>query len=147
MPFVNCDYCGKRLFRSPRFLRMFKRFFCDASHKALGSGPRGNTHHRWKGGVDRRGLGLRARKIFGNVCARCSWKEAPCDAHHIVARSAGGSNELTNIIILCPNCHRLADFGIVTESELRTIWDQKYGSIRQYALEHKRPPLALKAVP
>jgi len=47
---------------------------------------------------------LRAR---GNRCERCGWDEASCDAHHIVERSAGGLNTVSNSRVLCPNCHRI----------------------------------------
>ena len=44
-------------------------------------------------------------------CELCDWRVASCDIHHIVERKDGGSNDLNNLIILCPNCHRKAHFG------------------------------------
>lgn len=40
-------------------------------------------------------------------CSICGWNEATCDIHHIIPKSKGGSNEHNNLIIVCPNCHRI----------------------------------------
>ena len=40
-------------------------------------------------------------------CAICGWNESTCDIHHIVERSNGGTNDMSNLILLCPNCHRI----------------------------------------
>lgn len=48
-------------------------------------------------------------KIFsrGKVkCVLCGWNNATCDVHHIISKKDGGSNDNSNLIILCPNCHR-----------------------------------------
>lgn len=29
-----------------------------------------------------------------------------CDVHHVIPRSKGGTNHKSNLIYLCPNCHR-----------------------------------------
>lgn len=41
-------------------------------------------------------------------CSACGWNESVCDLHHIIPKSKGGTNDHTNITVLCPNCHRLA---------------------------------------
>ncbi len=60
-------------------------------------------------------------KRFSDACMRCGWKLAPCDAHHILPRSKGGTQTLENGILLCPNCHRLADLGLVSADELGQV--------------------------
>ncbi|MFA5299168.1 MAG: HNH endonuclease signature motif containing protein [Lutibacter sp.] len=40
-------------------------------------------------------------------CSICGWDEARCDSHHIISRENGGKDTLDNLIIVCPNCHRL----------------------------------------
>lgn len=40
-------------------------------------------------------------------CSLCGWNESTCDIHHIIPKSKGGNNELDNLIIICPNCHRV----------------------------------------
>lgn len=52
-------------------------------------------------------IARRLIKERGNPCQNCKWDEANCDVHHILPRSKGGTNEKSNLIILCPNCHRL----------------------------------------
>ena len=39
-------------------------------------------------------------------CSICGWNESTCDIHHIIPKNKGGSNENSNLIIVCPNCHR-----------------------------------------
>lgn len=40
-------------------------------------------------------------------CSICGWNESTCDVHHIVAKKDGGTNEMSNLICVCPNCHRV----------------------------------------
>jgi hypothetical protein len=61
------------------------------------------------------------RKRFSGACMRCGWDLAPCDTHHILPKRKGGKQTLENGIILCPNCHRLADYGILSTEELIRI--------------------------
>lgn len=46
--------------------------------------------------------------LRGNKCEKCGFDKVPeiLELHHIVRRCDGGSNDLTNLKILCPNCHR-----------------------------------------
>jgi predicted restriction endonuclease len=68
----------------------------------------------------------RAKLLYGNKCAVCSWSEASCDAHHIIPVSTGGENIVENIIILCPNHHRLAHNGILTVPNLLRLREKIY---------------------
>jgi len=46
-----------------------------------------------------------------STCEVCGWYcggLSVLDAHHIVSRQAGGSNSVENLVVLCPNHHRLA---------------------------------------
>ena len=49
----------------------------------------------------------RAKEIRGDVCQICDWKESSCDGHHIISIIKGGKHTVSNIVILCPNHHRL----------------------------------------
>lgn len=43
-----------------------------------------------------------------NKCAICGFNYVPIlEIHHIIPKSSGGNNNLHNLIVLCPNCHRL----------------------------------------
>ena len=65
-------------------------------------------------------------------CAICHWsipewkdgykKHEPMHGlhyHHIVPVSDGGSGNTDNIILLCPNCHKMAHAGLISDDELR----------------------------
>lgn len=39
-------------------------------------------------------------------CVLCGWNNAKCDIHHIKDISFGGTNDMTNLIYVCPNHHR-----------------------------------------
>jgi 5-methylcytosine-specific restriction endonuclease McrA len=51
---------------------------------------------------------LRLKHSDGLSCARCSKRFAPdqLHAHHMVFRSRSGSNDMTNLVILCRACHQ-----------------------------------------
>lgn len=67
---------------------------------------------RRKEGKDRYHKAEKVRRKFGSLaCFVCGWKESSCDVHHVLPRRDGGSDDLSNLTILCPNHHRLADRG------------------------------------
>jgi hypothetical protein len=39
-------------------------------------------------------------------CVLCGWDKSICDIHHIIPRRDGGSDDMNNLIGVCPNCHR-----------------------------------------
>ncbi len=60
------------------------------------------------------------------------WMEnASCDVHHIIPKKCGGTNEHSNLTVLCPNCHREAhehnqrDF-VSIETVLGDSWKDHY---------------------
>lgn len=48
-------------------------------------------------------------------CFNCGWNLCVCDFHHILPQSKGGGDELSNLTYLCPNCHRAAHNGLISE--------------------------------
>lgn len=63
---------------------------------------------------------------YGFKCAICGWRlpsneplKHGCQLHHIKHVSDGGTNNVSNLILLCPNCHKMAHSGFIPESELR----------------------------
>lgn len=64
-------------------------------------------------------------------CAICNWSlgrfdfgdktevAMGCEFHHITPVSEGGRNDESNLILLCPNCHKKAHAGLLTREELR----------------------------
>jgi hypothetical protein len=61
------------------------------------------------------------KQFVGDKCVRCGWNEAGCEAHHIIPKSKGGLNTLQNAIVLCPNCHKLADLDKLSIEYLQNI--------------------------
>jgi len=69
------------------------------------------------------------RREFHDRCAICGWNLAPCDVCHIEARKNGGYDTLENVVMLCPNHHRLFDLGkipveTIREARLKTLVHQ-----------------------
>lgn len=48
--------------------------------------------------------------IPNDKCEICQWTKGPCDRHRIIP-SRGYTRE--NIIVVCPNCHRLITFNLI----------------------------------
>ena len=74
-------------------------------------------------------------KVFQRMklgCSRCGWKEAVCDLHHINGRKGPDAHSHSNLSMLCPNCHRLADRGKIKEllipltSSIGDKWKEYY---------------------
>lgn len=40
-------------------------------------------------------------------CSICGWNESNCDIHHIIDVALGGSDDMSNLILVCPNHHRM----------------------------------------
>ena len=55
-------------------------------------------------------------------CSICGWNESTCDIHHIIPKKEGGTNDNDNLIIVCPNCHRV----IHTTNKYSRDFLQKY---------------------
>jgi DNA-directed RNA polymerase subunit RPC12/RpoP len=52
-------------------------------------------------------------------CAMCGWDETSLDVHHIIERKNGGTNDMDNLIAICPNCHRKAHEKKYTKEQLK----------------------------
>jgi 5-methylcytosine-specific restriction endonuclease McrA len=57
-------------------------------------------------------------RLYGNACMRCGWKEARCDAHHLIPKGLGGAFSIDNGILLCPNCHRVSHYDTAVQESL-----------------------------
>lgn len=65
---------------------------------------------------------IKNKLIFGRANQRCEWCSDQTDhpeVHHIEPRSEGGTNDESNLIVLCPSCHRKADSGGISKTKLR----------------------------
>ena len=78
-----------------------------------------------------RGLYARIVKIYDYRCAICGWglpsvapnnhllRQGGCELHHITPYAQGGEATEDNLILLCPNCHKQADYGFITIERLK----------------------------
>lgn len=62
--------------------------------------------------------GWRAIEEVPSGCRGCTSKSFGNQIHHIIASSKNGSDDISNLILLCPNHHKQADWGIITIEEL-----------------------------
>lgn len=56
--------------------------------------------------------------LLHSPCEVCGWNLGPRDVHHITPIVNGGKNEFSNLITLCPNCHRLAHRNLLSKDKL-----------------------------
>lgn len=79
---------------------------------------------RKKGGV--------TKEVFDKLdkkCIVCGFDKI-IDVHHLVAKSKGGSHDLSNLIILCPNHHKMMHHADYREEMTKTI-KEKLDGIRK----------------
>jgi hypothetical protein len=56
-------------------------------------------------------------KMQRKKCELCAWI-GPCDRHRIISAKGRGKYTKDNIIIVCPNCHRLIHRGLLKRNNL-----------------------------
>ncbi len=107
--FVNCDTCGKKIWRTPKHFRYSKsgKFFCNKSCQALWRNKvySGSSHALW---ID--GSSTYRKKMLESgrpaMCKLCKKKDRRVlQVHH---KDGNDQNyEIDNLIWLCVNCHHL----------------------------------------
>ena len=63
-------------------------------------------------------------------CCACGQKYF-CDIHHITPRHKGGTEDPSNLVVLCPSCHRYADRGAYSTSQLRKLMKEHLERVKQ----------------
>src|SRR3989304_2582496 len=114
-----CAQCGTEFQRVTKWPE-HDQSFCSRECAFKAASP----WARWKKGRERSSPSARQsmKRRFIDCCAICGWAETSCDVHHIIQTNTGGSNKFDNLIILCPNHHRLANKGLITIEELFEAW-------------------------
>jgi predicted HNH restriction endonuclease len=94
-----------------------------ASHKGEGNPM---FRHGNRTGKDNHKARMSVKALLGGVCLICQWPHH-AEVHHIVAKAKGGSDEIENLIILCPNHHWLADRGELAPEYLEglALWRRR----------------------
>ena len=108
-----------------------------------------NISHIKSRNKDRQTIDKKLIDAYYHKCAICNWsipswkpfykKHEPMNGlqyHHIIPVSEGGNNNSENIILLCPNCHKMAHAGLITIDELKkhTFSDEQ---VKKMADEYK----------
>lgn len=57
-------------------------------------------------------------------CSYCGWNEWVGHIHHIDGRKIPDADNHNNLSYLCPNCHTLAQAGIIPKNKLTTVAQQ-----------------------
>lgn len=125
---VKCIHCGNSFYVKPH--RHKKAKYCSRAcfhaqrfGRSLRAGEKnieGTNNPNYKGTSNLVTARLTGRKHLGTKCMICGWDEIT-DIHHIIPRRHGGTNNIENLIVLCPNHHRLADIGRISQAELFNI--------------------------
>ena len=65
------------------------------------------------------------QRVLGHLpceIPECGWKEATRDIHHLVAVTNGGKNTLDNVIVVCPNHHRMFHHNLISKETVETAF-------------------------
>lgn len=130
-PNVTCAHCEKPFWIRPHRIAASKSklYFCCREHKDLASrlggieaiqpdhyGTRSADHHDYR---------IKALRHYPAICMRCGYDKFVVVHHKDRDRT---NNELSNLEILCPNCHALEH------------WSGKAGEIRTHDLHIPNVP-------
>lgn len=108
---VNCAYCGKQFIKPASKVRSKSElYFCCREHKDLAqrveSGEQFDSMrpNHYKDGMY--WYRQKALSHYEHQCAICGWNEDVdvLEVHHIDENRE--NNDIDNLIILCPTCHR-----------------------------------------
>jgi hypothetical protein len=104
----TCPICGRKLVNE-RFKKTCSRACANKARTGIKYKQAGRPN---KDKVkDIRALKKRVIDARGTACQRCGYANVDILViHHIIRRSDGGSDELENLELICPNCHAEVHF-------------------------------------
>lgn len=138
----NCRECNKLFYADPREVNRGNAFYCSLScasrynNKANGVAyeiicktcgtktlaGRTNTLYCSVRCKNRYFNGKRSysnKKIIAALpCELCGWDRGIRDVHHIIGVKDNGTDELVNLISVCPNDHRLIHSNLISQEQL-----------------------------
>lgn len=107
---VVCAWCGSEIERTPSQIEKSKTgfFYCCREHGNLHKNFLRREAGEW---ADSNNYRLKAFEVYDHKCAICGWDEDEriLEVHHIDENHS--HNELNNLVILCPTCHRKITLG------------------------------------
>lgn len=78
-------------------------------------------------------------KRDNHTCQHCFKTPSILHVHHIIPRSSNGSDEPTNLITLCPSCHRTAEPRNCAEIRVQKsviLFDTQIDAVQKFANEN-----------
>lgn len=120
-----CPICGKEFEAYPSS----QKKYCSAQCRRKAQLIQTRTRVIPNRVLNRKTLQEIAKYDYYRKCAICGWtlrdsnKAGPmggCELHHIIPISEGGEDSRDNLILLCPNCHKMAHVGLLDEQRLRS---------------------------
>lgn len=121
----KCPECGKEFLATT-----WNRMYCS-SKCARNAQAKKNMSHIARRSAIKSVIPPKILYAFGFRCCVCGWyipqdyesvdyqPQHGCELHHIDPIAEGGENTLDNIVLLCPNCHKMAHAGKISKDELR----------------------------
>lgn len=107
---VQCAWCKKEISRAPSKIQKNKSgfFYCCREHGNLHKNFLKQNQGEWDNSNNYR---LKAFNNYEHKCFICNWKEDEriLEVHHIDENR--NNDQLDNLIILCPTCHRKITLG------------------------------------
>ena len=98
-PMVVCEFCGSTFRKRKKELNKTKRSYCSINcrNRAMNDAKRKSTINNYRNVADAN---------YKHKCSVCGWDEDEdiLEVHHIDENRE--NNNVDNLIILCPTCHR-----------------------------------------
>ena len=124
MNYPICPVCGREFYP----VNANQKYCCSrCARTAQARGNQAKIHRsKLKSRIDEHLI-----YAFHFRCCICGWylhqkmqgtkfqKQWGCEFHHILPVCEGGENEMDNVVLLCPNCHKEAHAGLIPISELK----------------------------
>jgi len=108
--FVNCEICGKTVWRAPRKIKHSKsgKFFCNKSCQTLWRNKEfsGMRHANWKNGESVKYRERMTHSRVPQICNVCKNQDTRVLAVHHLDKNRRNNN-LDNLAWVCHNCHYL----------------------------------------
>jgi len=127
----KAKYCSKACSWAARFGRPVATYNRTSMKGSKNPNYKGNNNC-----ITARALAL---SYFGKRCMICGF-DAVVRAHHIQWRCNGGTNDLTNLIVLCPNCHAMAHDGLISQDELILLNRAAIAQLSENPRQTRLPP-------
>lgn len=115
----KCEYCGKEFITKGR---RYNQRFCsrDCFNKHRSEHGWGDNNPNYRHGQNAVVARDTATRHFPMKCIICGF-DAIVTIHHIIPKAEGGDNTPSNLAVLCPNHHWLADRNLIPKEELQLI--------------------------